>query len=193
MVIIDCEDPVLRLRLPPCAADVEAATLSRAHCPTYDLTAAIVDGDLHLSGVPPDPRRGVWALNLQTNCGCFEADVFMDYCRAPGFIPTHHDDLHQEPIIQCCVPDLIWPPTLGFTGPDGDLLEPSPPLSEFSVTPSDDSFTVSLTPIPAGFTHWRLLDHEGRPVATGELPHIESPIPIRCSTFYLVLTDGDNQ
>lgn len=191
MVIIDCEDPVLRLRLPSCAATVEAATLSRQHCPTHELTAELVDGDLHLDGIPLLSRRGVWTLTLTTNCGCFDAKVFLDICRAPGFTSTHHDTLQQDPIQECCAPDLVWPATLGFTGPDGDLLQPSPPLSEFVVTDAEDSFTVQLAPIPEGYTGWELLDHEGRPVASGDLPVIESPVPLRCSTFYLVLTNDD--
>lgn len=102
MIRIDCENPTIRLVLPACAAVITKATLSRAGFETFELAAVVVEGGVTFNGVPAGAARGVWQLGLETDCGCFNAPVFLDLCRAPAFQSTHQPTIDVPPVVVCC-------------------------------------------------------------------------------------------
>ena len=102
MLRLDCENPTIRISLPPCVALITLATLSRAGHDTFTLQAEIVDLGLRFNGVPTGVARGVWQLSFETDCGCFSAPVFVDICRAPAFQSTHQPTSDQPPTQVCC-------------------------------------------------------------------------------------------
>jgi hypothetical protein len=109
VVIIDCDPLTVPLYLPACAgAGPFEATLTRCGADTLTLVATldVPTQQLAISGIPADAKRGVWTLNVKTSCGCFNATVFLDLCRAPGFVPTHTPTPGVGTEVQvCCDPE----------------------------------------------------------------------------------------
>ena len=108
MIAITCTEPTIGLRLPPCAAVVASAHLTRHPVTSYPLTitgqdTVLEDGSrqLVLSDIPEDAKRGVYRLVLETDCGCFDTAVFLDICRTPAMQGVH-DATQQPGSIECC-------------------------------------------------------------------------------------------
>ena len=88
---LDCEEQSTQVKLPPCAGALAlvTATLTReghtavplvlTEQPNDLITVAIQDP---LPANVPFPKRGIWLLNIQTPCGCYQAPVYVD-CPAP--------------------------------------------------------------------------------------------------------------
>lgn len=107
MIRVDCRTVTIPLVLPDCTSEIISATLARAHRDSYALTAAIDPSNpklVQLSDLPQDAPRGVYKLALQTNCGCFTAQVYVD-CAAPAFAGTHYPTNPAGLIKACCEPD----------------------------------------------------------------------------------------
>ena len=102
MIVIDCQDPLVRLVLPPCVAEIETAYLVREGFDAIPLAGAPTDTGMQLTGVPDDIARGVWHLSLSTNCGCYDAPVYVDVCRAPRFEGTYEPTSAPPPTVVCC-------------------------------------------------------------------------------------------
>lgn len=194
MVVIDCTDLVIRLRVPPCAALITLATLTRQGYDRIVVTAELIPDtdEIHITDVPEDIARGVWTLTLETDCRCFSAPVFVDVCQAYGFLPEHNPTRDQEtPIPTCCVPDLQpdWgtpPVVFGFRaeqnddpmrvgidiGPGyGELLMPSPEWSGLRIytEAGETALQSNMGPVPSAYERYRLMDDEGRTIAEGTL------------------------
>lgn len=106
MIVIDCVDPTLALHLPPCAPAINAATLSQPRGPHLPLPVPQLTPERRLAlTLPQDIRRGVWELSLQTDCGCFVTDVFIDICQRPALPGEHTPTADQTTHPECCVPD----------------------------------------------------------------------------------------
>lgn len=138
---LDCEDQSTDLKLPPCAGafSTVSAKLMRLHHVEVplDLVQSPINPELVTFSIPdplpsnvPYPKRGVWKLSVQTDCGCYEAQVYVD-CPPPAFAGVHMGTPNQGPSIECCIPDgaltftvvSLSPPTIEAEGyPDAELL-----------------------------------------------------------------------
>lgn len=110
MRTLDCERTTVAISVPPCAGNTPTAELQRANHVTIPL-ALTSDGELHTFAFPnpfpaniPFPARGVWKLSVETGCGCYEANVYVD-CPAPMFVATHEASLVGGPSTECCADD----------------------------------------------------------------------------------------
>lgn len=138
---LDCEEQSTNLKLPPCAGafSTVVAKLVRLHHieVPLELTQSETDPDLITVAIPdplpstvPYPKRGVWTLSVQTDCGCYEAPVYID-CPPPAFAGVHRPTAAQGPSTECCIPEdaltftvtSLSPPTIEAEGyPDATLL-----------------------------------------------------------------------
>lgn len=138
---LDCDNQSTDLKLPPCAGafSTVSAKLMRLHHVEVplDLVQSTVDPELVTFSIPdplpsnvPYPKRGVWKLSVQTDCGCYEAQVYVD-CPPPAFAGVHTGTPNQGPSIECCIPDGaltftvvgLSPPVIEAEGyPDAELL-----------------------------------------------------------------------
>lgn len=107
MIKLDCANASIHLLLPPCNEHIARATLTRAHCTTYELQAQVNPSDAPEGTVTftiptdPPPARGVWQLTLDTDCGCFTMNVWVD-CPPPRTVGTHQPTNEPGPTIVCC-------------------------------------------------------------------------------------------
>lgn len=105
MKVLDCNNTSVTIIVPPCAGDTPVAELQRANHVTVPLTGN-AEGDFTFpSPFPaniPFPARGVWRLSVNTGCGCYEANVYVD-CPAPMFESRHEGSLVGGPSTECCV------------------------------------------------------------------------------------------
>lgn len=147
MVVITCDPLTVPLFLPACAGEGPfTATLSRSGYDTLTLTATL-DAEtqqLVLSGISADARRGVWRLSVTTSCGCYGSTVFLDLCRAPGFVPTHTPTpgVGEEQQV-CCDPEGL----LGHV-----IVAAMPPYAEQQTLGIDGDTVESATLDPTGTT-----------------------------------------
>lgn len=138
---LDCDNQSTDLKLPPCAGafSTVSAKLMRLHHVEVplDLVQSTVDPELVTFSIPdplpsnvPYPKRGVWKLSVQTDCGCYEAQVYVD-CPPPAFAGVHTGTPNQGPSTECCIPDdaltftvvSLSPPEIEAEGyPDAELL-----------------------------------------------------------------------
>lgn len=110
MQTLSCQNPVLNLRLPPCATDPTKALLNRNRCTPIEVALSI-DAETRqvtLGPLPSTIARGVWMLQIITPCGCYHAPVWMENCTPPAFPGEHLDTPAQGTIPVCCPnePDL---------------------------------------------------------------------------------------
>ena len=197
---LDCEEQSTQVKLPPCAGALAlvTATLTReghtavplvlTEQPNDLITVAIQDP---LPANVPFPKRGIWRLNIQTPCGCYEAPVYVD-CPAPAFVATHTPTLVNGPSTECCVPEdaltftvtSLGPPTLEAEGyPDAVLL-------------MDDSaaYAVRLG-VVAPTLGYRWVNESGVTLATGTFGALGTTeyhdIDITCATYALLPPEED--
>lgn len=108
MIRITCDPAIIRLILPMCAEQPTSASLSRRFCATHVLEAVAGPSsvqEITLTGIPADIERGVWSLDIETPCGCYMTNVFLDMCQPPAFASTHYPTDDTGPIIECCDPE----------------------------------------------------------------------------------------
>lgn len=99
---ITCDPATIRLIVPMCSEQPTAASLSRRFCLTHVLTASAEGQVVTLSGIPEDIERGVWSLDIETPCGCYTTNVFLDMCPPPRFESVHTPTHDPNPVIECC-------------------------------------------------------------------------------------------
>lgn len=122
MVIVDCDPLTIPLFLPACAGEGPfTATLTRCGGDPVTLVAAldVPTQQLTLSGIPADTARGVWRLSVTTSCGCYSSMIYLDLCRAPGFVPVHTPTpgVGEEQQV-CCDPEgVLGHVTVASLGP----------------------------------------------------------------------------
>lgn len=207
MLTLDCDTRSIPLHMTNCAAGpVVRATLSRRNLPIYELVATVTGpNDLVLSLAPDDdvPMRGVWRLSLETDCRCFDTQVFVDSCQAPALQGQHIPTAPSVPIVTCCVPMLQpdfseTPVVIGFKaeltvdgmGADApaDLFAPAPTLTTFRFLVDDGELNAAIQPAPPA-TLWTLLDKAGRTVMQGTLSgtimSTDNVRPLTCADYYL--------
>lgn len=196
----DCVNPVIKLQLPPCALAIAKAELSRANYATITFVATpaapSADGStlVQLSGIPADTKRGVWRLSLFSACGCYEADVSIDICPAPQFVPIHTPTEATQATIECCEPALQ--PEWGTP----------PVIASFYLSTLEDAFVATIdSPVPAGLTliydansdtitftgvplpakTVTLTDSSGVVIAMGTTPIMTGVPLLRCTRYWL--------
>jgi hypothetical protein len=108
VIRVDCSTSIIAISLPLCASAPTRATLSR-----QDLSAIVLEiaapnatGSIELT-VPPTTLRGVYMLKVQSDCGCFEAAVFVDTCNAPAIQSRHIPTFPPTQTPECCLPEGV--------------------------------------------------------------------------------------
>ena len=192
-----CDAQSTDLKLPPCAGAFSAvvAKLVRLHHVEVplDLVQSTVDPELIEVSIPdplpanvPFPKRGVWKLSVQTDCGCYEAPVYVD-CPPPAFQSVHTGTPNQGPSIECCIPDdaltftvtSLSPPTIEAEGyPDAQLLV-------------DDGATYAVhLGVTAPWVGYSWINEDGIVLATGTFAALGTTqyhdIELTCATYALI-------
>lgn len=189
---LDCNHRTITMKLPPCAGAFSTAKLTRLHHVDVPLTVVQLDGLITLS-IPdplpssvPYPKRGVWSLSLQTDCGCYEALVHVD-CQPPAFAGVHTQTPFVGPSTECCIPEdaltftvtNLSPPTIEAEGyPDAELLVND--AASFAIR-------LGVTAPSVGYT-W--IDSDGAVLATGTFGSQGTTqyheIDLSCTTYALI-------
>lgn len=194
---LDCDEQSTDLKLPPCAGAFSTVTakLTRLHHTEVplDLVQSTVDEHLITVSIPdplpanvPFPKRGVWTLSVQTDCGCYEAPVYVD-CPPPAFAGVHNPTASQGPSTECCIPE----DALTFT-----VLSLSPPEIEAEGYPTaallvDDgaAYAVRLG-VVAPWVNYRWINEDGVVLATGTFGPLGTTqyhdIELTCATYALI-------
>lgn len=194
---LDCDEQSTNLKLPPCAGafSTVVAKLVRLHHVEVplELTQSETDPDLITVAIPdplpstvPYPKRGVWTLSVQTDCGCYEAPVYID-CPPPAFAGVHRPTASQGPSTECCIPE----DALTFT-----VLSLSPPEIEAEGYPDaellvDDgaAYAVRLG-VAAPSVGYRWINEDGVVLATGTFAALGTTqyhdIELTCATYALL-------
>ena len=194
---LDCEEQSTNLKLPPCAGafSTVVAKLVRLHHidVPLELTQSTVDPELIEVSIPdplpanvPFPKRGVWKLSVQTDCGCYEAPVYID-CPPPAFAGVHTATAAQGPSIECCIPE----DALTFT-----VLSLSPPTIEAEGYPDagllvDDSASYAVRlGVAAPSVSYRWINEDGVVLAEGAFGALGTTqyhdIELTCATYALL-------
>ena len=194
---LDCDNQSTDLKLPPCAGAFSTVSAKLMRLNHVDvplvLTQSTVDEHLITLEIPdplpsnvPYPKRGVWKLSVQTDCGCYEAQVYVD-CPPPAFAGVHTGTPNQGPSTECCIPD----DALTFT-----VVSLSPPAIEAEGYPDaqlliDDgaAYAVRLG-VTAPSATYRWINEDGVVLATGAFGAqgtTEShDIELTCATYALL-------
>ena len=193
----DCDEQSTNLKLPPCAGafSTVVAKLVRLHHidVPLELTQSTVDPELIEVSIPdplpanvPYPKRGVWKLSVQTDCGCYEAPVYVD-CPPPALAGVHTATSNQGPSIECCIPE----DAITFT-----VLSLSPPTIEAEGYPTaallvDDgaAYAVRLG-VTAPWVGYQWINEDGFVLATGTFGPLGTTqyhdIELTCATYALI-------
>lgn len=120
MIRVDCLTAPLQVAIPACATMPTKATLARAGRSAIDLTIT------YPPGTPPFPAntqqtvgvtppgttpRGVYTLRIESACGCFQTQVFVDTCQQPAHRGIHTPTFSPVPLPECCLPEGEHRPT----------------------------------------------------------------------------------
>jgi hypothetical protein len=193
---LDCDEQSTNLKLPPCAGafSTVVAKLVRLHHVEVPLvlTQSATDPDLITVAIPdplptnvPFPKRGVWMLTVQTDCGCYEAPVYID-CPPPAFAGVHEGTL-TEASTECCIPEdaltftvtSLSPPKIDTEGyPDSELL-------------IDDGLAYAVRlGVTAPSVTYRWIDEDGIVLATGTYGALGTTeyhdLDLICATYALL-------
>lgn len=207
MRVIDCDPAEIRLRLPPCASAITAATLTGPG-ELITLTATVepidpADPDARrvtLTGIPDTAPKGVWTLNLTSECGCWYTNVYLNMCPRPQMLSEHVPTPGAGgPSTECCLPEPSpdydgEPPYVAVfdvTRPDVDIYDVhlhEPVLPGLTVTYDASTFTVGG--VPGGVAFIELLDSNGVVVASSDTGSLSYP-NIKCTTYSLRITPAE--
>lgn len=84
---------------------------SQAQCPTGITAATLCGNDLAVSQdgltlgpVPAELPDGIYNLNVQTQCGCFNAKLYLHRCLAPALVSKHTPTKPDNGIAPECCP-----------------------------------------------------------------------------------------
>lgn len=120
MIRVDCLTAPLQIVIPACATVPTKATLSRADASAIELVIT------YLLGTPPFPpstqqvigltipsttRRGVYMLRVESACGCFQTQVFVNTCQPPAHQGLHTPTFPPTAVPECCLPEGERRPT----------------------------------------------------------------------------------
>jgi len=194
-------NPTIQVRLPPCALEITVARLTRANHATVTFTATpqapATDGSItvQLSNIPTDIRRGVWRLQLESDCGCYETDVSIDLCGAPQLVNTHTPTQDTQSSIECCEPELQpeWgtPPviasfTLSILEDEFVATLDEPPPNSLTLTYDAQADTITFVGVPLPAKTVSLTNSSGVVIAMGTTPVMNDVPLLRCTRFWLI-------
>lgn len=193
MKTINCLTSEVALKLPDCAGELSSTVsfLSRKGHAAISLTLEQGAAPGVVRIIIPDetdscPARGVWTLNVQTVCGCYEAQVYLD-CPPPALAGVHTPTASQGPSIECCIPE----DALTFT-----VLSLSPPTIEAEGYPDagllvDDSASYAVRlGVAAPSVSYRWINEDGVVLAEGAFGALGTTqyhdIDLTCATYALL-------
>ena len=207
MRIIDCDPAEIRLRLPPCAQALNWASLTGPGG-TVQLTATVepidpLDPDARLvtlTGIPADVLKGVWTLNLASDCGCWYTNVYLNMCPRPQMLSEHVPTPGAGgPSIECCLPEpsADWDTSPAYAVFDVTLPGDSfvitlhqPVLPNLTINYADGTFTFGGT--PAGLELIELVDRNGIVVATSGTNEVSfAEALLKCTSYSVRFTIGE--
>lgn len=100
MVIISCTTESLDLRIPECGGTEMTAFITKPNGLVKNLTVSTEDEVIKLTGWP-EGAKGSFTLCVQTQCGCYSQQVYLD-CPAPENVPVNKGSgLPEAPYISC--------------------------------------------------------------------------------------------
>jgi hypothetical protein len=107
VIRLNCSSESVQLEIPPCAGQPTAAALQRFQC-TIPLQILLPPGDPPYAtvtlAIPSDTPRGVYALQIDSPCGCHRTRVFVDNCPPPALPGTHVPTRPPTSVPECCLP-----------------------------------------------------------------------------------------
>lgn len=186
---LDCVAASTNISLPPCAGAFASTTTTLQRAGHANVALTLTNHTDYLTvaippGTTPWPARGVWVLNVQTTCGCYTAQVYVD-CPAPQLTGVYSPTGTGLPAVTCCAP----PGSIAV-----DVLSLNPPELEVEGYPNatllvDDgaAYAIRLGSPVTGLYRW--LDEDGNLLASGSYGSNGTtafhPLDLTCGTYYL--------
>lgn len=106
MMNVTCQDLSFELQTAPCDVGVDKAHLT-GFMGSYVVDAVTdPDGNYTIGPVPDHLPNGVYRLNLDTPCRCYELMINLTVCEPPA-VPSKHTHTHPDgdKIAPECCPD----------------------------------------------------------------------------------------